>query len=470
MSRLWLYLAVALPVLGSVIAPMSTVDLAYHLRAGGGILDTRAIPSVDAWTFTATGLPWTDQQWGAQVVLAAVYRLGGWTAPVLLRGLLTAIIFAATLTIARRRDLDTRFAAILTLLAFVVAAPAMALRPQLFGMACFAITLLLIAGRRERPRGLWLVPVVALGWANVHGSFILAPLLLGLAWVEDLHDRAPTSRRTLVAGFLTVIAACVTPFGPGVWAYAVGLSANPSVTDKTSEWQPTSLREASGLLFFASVASVVALIARAGRRVPWPALLWLGVFASIGVVAQRGVAWWPFVAVATVSGLISGGGVALVGRPVAEGSRPLNVVVAALVAIAGIVLLPVWRPVDGRTGVPGAVLTDAPAGITDAVRSSIHDNERVLNPQRWGSWLEFAVPDALVAVDSRIELFPAKTWDEFEAVAVGLDSWQETLARWGVGVAVVEAADRSLHDRLVGAGWSTTYEDGDGWVLLSPPS
>jgi hypothetical protein len=34
----------------------------------------------------------------------------------------------------------------------------------------------------------------------------------------------------------------------------------------------------------------------------------------------------------------------------------------------------------------------------------------------------------------------------------------------------VEAADRSLHDRLVGAGWSTTYEDGDGWVLLSPPS
>ena len=31
------------------------------------------------------GPPWIDQQWGAQVILAAVYRLAGWTGLVLLR-------------------------------------------------------------------------------------------------------------------------------------------------------------------------------------------------------------------------------------------------------------------------------------------------------------------------------------------------------------------------------------------------
>ena len=323
MSRLWLFLAIALPVLAATLAPMSSVDLAYQLRAGGEIIDSRAIPSVDTWTFTAAGVPWVDQQWGAQAVLAAVYRLGGWTGLVLLRAFLTAVVVGAMLAIARRRGLDPRVAAVLTLIAFVVAAPAMALRPQLFGMACFAVTLLLVVLRRDRPRGIWLVPAVVVLWANLHGSFLFAPVILGLAWLEDLHDRDAAARRTLLVGFASVIVACLTPFGPSVWAYAVGLSSNPGVTARTSEWQPTSLRDATGLLFFASVAGVVALIARSGRSVPWPTLLWLGAFAAIGVVAQRGVAWWPFVAVAIVSGgLLTTGG-----RSLSEGSRRVNAAV-----------------------------------------------------------------------------------------------------------------------------------------------
>ena len=151
MSRLWLFLSVALPVLAAVLAPMSSVDLTYQLRAGGEILDSRSIPTIDTWTFTAAGLPWIDQQWGAQVLLAIVYRALGWTGLVLLRAALTAVIVGATIAIARRRGLDERTAAVLTLIAFVVAAPAMALRPQLFGMACFAIVLLLVVVRRERP-------------------------------------------------------------------------------------------------------------------------------------------------------------------------------------------------------------------------------------------------------------------------------------------------------------------------------
>src|SRR5262245_64299072 len=186
LSRLWLFLAVALPVLAAVLAPLSTVDLTYQLRAGAEILEARALPTVDTWTFTATGLPWVDQQWGAQVVLSITESVGSWTGLVLLRALLTGLIFACLLAVARRRGLDARTAALLVLAAFVVAAPAMALRPQLFGMACFAVVLLLVTERRRDPRLLWLVPLVTILWANLHGSFILAPVVLGLAWLEDV--------------------------------------------------------------------------------------------------------------------------------------------------------------------------------------------------------------------------------------------------------------------------------------------
>jgi hypothetical protein len=463
LSRLWLFIAVALPVLAAVLAQMSSVDLTYQLRAGSEIVTAGAIPTVDTWTFTAAGVPWVDQQWGAQVVLATVFDVAGWTGLVLLRAALTGIIVGSTVLVAKARGLDDRTAALLALGAFIVAAPAMALRPQLLGMACFVLTLLIVAVRRDRLRLLWLVPVLTAVWANLHGSFVLAPVVLGLAWLEDLHDRVPGPHRTLLVGIVAAVAACLTPFGPAVWTYAVGLSTDARVTALTTEWQPTSIRDISGLLFFGSCAALVVLIARSGRRVPWPTIAWLGVFAALGTYAERGVAWWPFTAVAAVAGTV------ILPRPtpaVAEGSRRLNAAVAVGISIVIIALLPIWRPVDPKTNVPAAVLTDAPPGITEALRTLVRPGDRVFNAQRWGSWFEFALPTALYAVDSRIEFIPADVWSAYEGIMAGKGGWDEQLASWGASIAVLEQGDEATIARFEAAGWRPVHADEDGSVLM----
>ncbi len=196
---------------------------------------------------------------GAQLVLGIIFRLGGWTGLVLLRALLVAVIYACVFAVGLRRGLDVRRAAGLTLAAFAISAVALALRPQLFGMTLFAVVLLLVVDRRAHPARLWLIPVIVLVWANLHGSFFIAPLVLGLAWLEDLHDHVAQPHRALVVGLVSVVTACVTPFGPLIWSYAVGLSVNPEVTRRITEWQPTSMRDVPGLLFFGSVLLVVAI-------------------------------------------------------------------------------------------------------------------------------------------------------------------------------------------------------------------
>ena len=264
--------------------------------------------------------------------------------------------------IARRRGLAARDAALLALAAFFVAAPALALRPQLLGMGLFAVVLVLVSDRRRQPAGLWAIPVLMVVWANVHGSFFLAPIILGLAWLEDLAEHAANARRTLFVALLSVVAACVTPFGPAVWAYAIGLSTNPEVTRRITEWQPTTIRDVTGMVFFASVAVVVLLMARGGRTVPWPTLAWLGTFAAIGLYAQRGLAWWSLAAAVAVAGLLATRTRAVAAREPATPRlmRQLNGVVAAAIILAAIALLPAWRPIDPGNGVPLAVLTDAP--------------------------------------------------------------------------------------------------------------
>ena len=109
----------------------------------------------------------------------------------LLRAALTGLIFGSLFLIGRRRGLVARDAALLALAAFLVSAVALALRPQLIGMALFAIVLVLVTDRRAHPGRLWAIPLIVLVWANIHGSFFLGPVVLGLAWLEDVHDRVP---------------------------------------------------------------------------------------------------------------------------------------------------------------------------------------------------------------------------------------------------------------------------------------
>jgi hypothetical protein len=445
---------------------MSTVDLTYHLRAGREILTSGAIPTVDTWTFTAAGTPWFDQQWGAQVALRLVEVAGSWTGLVLLRGALTATIVGCVLIIARRRGLDVRRAALLTVGAFAVAAPAMALRPQLLGMACFALTLLVVSERRRIPRAAWSVPLITVVWANVHGSFFLAPVMVGLAWLEDLHDHRPTAARTAAVAIVSVAAACLTPFGPAVWSYVAGLSSNPEVTSQVTEWQSTSLHDVPGILFFGSALLVALYLARRGRRAPWPTLLWLGAFFAIGAYAQRGIAWWPFAAVAAIVPLLQA-------RPPAVRVDPplirrLNWGIVVALLAAGIALLPLWRPLDPGTRTPVGLLTDAPSGVTAALRQVVRPGDRIFNAQPWGSWLEYAFPEATVAVDSRVEFFPAAVWRDYEVVVGGREDRPTLLSRWGAGLAVLAPDQTETRAGLERLGWRAAYSGGDGDVLTGP--
>jgi len=155
-------------------------------------------------------------------------------------------------------------------------------------------------------------------------------------------------------------------------------------------------------------------------------------------------------------------------RPTPAVGRRINAAIVAAIVLIGVALLPTWRSVDSVVGVPAGVLSDAPAGITAALRSTAGPGYRLFNPQPWGSWFEFELPDVPVAIDSRVELFPTATWDEYEAIASGRDGWQAVLERWGATLVVAMAGDDAFVQRLQAAGWHEVFTDRDGTVLTGP--
>jgi hypothetical protein len=466
-GRLWLALAVILPVLGALTTPLSTVDLAYHVRVGGTILDSGRIPSVDSLTFTAAGQSWLDQQWGAQVVLAAIHRLAGWEGLAVVRAVLIGSLFGLVAAACLVSGAGMRRAAWLTLAAFVIAVVTLALRPQLFGMLLFAASLLVVALRERRPGLVWLLPVLAIVWANTHGSFVLAPAIAGAAWLSDIASGAPRARRMLAITIVTLAATLVTPFGPAVWSYAAGLTTNPLVTSRITEWQPTSPRTFAGLAFYGSALLVAAYLARRPGRTPWPTLAWLGFLFALGAFAERGVAWWPLGAVVAVSAMVAEDGRQGAVRDSRE-PRPsrLNGAIVIVLIAACVAVLPWWRAADPLTG-RRDLLADAPA-LPLVVVAETPVGARLFVPQRWGSWFEWAVPDRPVFVDSRVELFPVAVWADEAAISAGLEGWQTALDRWAIDAVVTDARDGpDLATRMAAQpGWREVASGADGRLFV----
>jgi hypothetical protein len=482
-KRLWLFLAIALPVVASFAADLPAVDLAYHLRAGESILATGSIPTVDTYTFTASGERWLDQNWGAQAILALVVRIAGWTGLAILRAALVGLTFGLILAACRRLGAGDRTAAMLTLGAFVVSSFTLALRPQLFGIAIFAAILLLATYRRDRPRLLWLAVPLILVWANIHGSFVLGIGLLGLVWIADVADRVPGRARHLALGVAgaSAVAATLNPAGLELWRYAVGIATSSTITNRITEWQPPELRSGEGLLFYGSALVVAAILARRSRPTPRASLLMLAVFFLIGVLAVRGLAWWPPVAVVTLAGLVGRPDVApavpeagaaepaRVPRPEPALFRRVNAAIAVILVFVGIGLLPAWRPLDRGLGTPAALVGIAPPGITAELRKLAGPSDRLFAPQPWGSWFEYAIPATPVFVDSRIELFKPAVWDEYDAIVDGIEGWRDIVERRGVTIVVaVEGLGRlPLATRLRSdATWEEVFKDEDGSIFV----
>jgi hypothetical protein len=463
LPQLWAIVAVILPVI-ALHGALGTIDLAYHVRAGNLMLDSHTLPHRDMFTFTVPGAPWLDQQWGAQLVFAAVYRALGWPGLSLLQILLGGLTVLFVYLACRAAGPPARVAAALTLGGFAVAWTSLTLRPQLLAAVLFAISVWLIAGRRRHPDRLLWMPVVVAVWANVHGSFVLGPVLLGLAAFQDLYDRSPTTRRVLWVTGISLAATLLNPFGPRVWSYAYGIARNPLISKLVIEWQPPSIRHPDDALFFLSVAAVVYVLARRGRPAPWPALAWLGVFFVLALTATRNTMWWGLAAAPVLAGLLADREPA----PRKElPASPVNSAIAAcLVLIVAIFFL--FSIEGGSKRSPGTQVADAPVALTARLQQLVHPGDRIFNLQRWGSWFELSLPDNPVFVDSRIELFPAAVWNDYLSVSNGKEGWDRILDRWQVAAV---AADPDQQGSLVqllerDPGWRLAYRDDEGVIFV----
>lgn len=445
-------------------APVSDPDLFWHLASGDWMLDHGRLLDRDMFSFTREGAAYTSGQWLGQLALALAHRIGGWPGLELLRATLVGV---ATLFVSRavlRLQPHPGWAAVPIVAAILVSRLAWGDRPQLFTVALFPVflDLLLRARRGGGARALYLLPPLALLWANLHGAFVLGLALLAAFALETQLARHPLRRHFAVALVLSLAAAVINPSGliALTWAGSYAASAGQRITEE----RPTDVLSPAGalhaLLLLASLGSAVALGARGIAARVGPPLLWAGLavpFALLGLAIQRQLPYACDVLAVFAAAAVP----AALGRApsVAPVLRPAAVIGIALAIVAGasaVAIAAAPRDPD---------LAEYPAGSLPALGAR---PGHLLHEYDWGGYLIRYAPEKPTFIDGRLFPFVPEILDDWSRAVAVRPGYLDVLARHDIGLVLLRP-HRPLVAALRERGWPVVAEERERWILLARP-
>jgi hypothetical protein len=247
---------------------LSDPDVWWHIRLGDWIMAHHQIPAGELFAYTAFGNPLVAHEWLSETVFAALAAAGGLLLVTVLMGLVAWSALLAAVLRGSMRGAGPVVLAVGLVLAARVAEPVLGTRPQVFTFALICWTLWIAETYlRGGGRRIWLLPPLFLLWANLHAGFIAGIGLLAIVVLAEtvkhhwpMGTVAPIRRiRGLgIALGASALAACVNPYGPGLYVFA----ATTGSTERQKgiiEWQSPNFADPAMWVLLALLLTFVAL-------------------------------------------------------------------------------------------------------------------------------------------------------------------------------------------------------------------
>ena len=289
-------------VLVTVSFKLYESDFWHHLLVGRVIWERHEVPTTQMWSWPTYGAPEANSAWLFRALLWPFWSLGGVPGLFVWRWITTFAAFAFLLAAGRRMG-ARGFA---PLVALVVGALIYRLRsqirPETLVAVLMAVALLIPASppprRHDRSRGF--VPIAWI-WANVHLSYYLGFLLIGVYLLEDLlSGRRDGARRLAWVALGAAAISFLNPFGArALWQpFEFALHRNDLMYRTITELKPVDWRRYVNTALPWLVGGWISLLLwrAALRRVDRVEVVLGAVFTTLALSTQRFLGFYALVA------------------------------------------------------------------------------------------------------------------------------------------------------------------------------
>ena len=441
----------------AVLLPVQPHDYWWYLRLGKDILESGAVPVFDTYSSIQAGQPIVYQSWLSAVILWLAYKMGGIPLTIFLVAALIGTTYSLLWLVMREGGPGPRLTTLLTLVAGLSGSYNWGVRPQLFAYPLFVATLwLLLKWHKREQKILWFLILISWAWANLHGSFILFFILVGIAFVFGNGERKKLFWLALASLTVTLL----NPRGLVLWLSVIGTFTAPGIRDLSPEWLPPLNQGWQMNIFFAWLILLVPLAAFTRRRLSAFEWILFLAFSWSALTGIRYVIWDLFIVSTLTAFLMPETIVQRFDQPQDVKIPSLNYALGLLFLLMPLALLPGLRESWWKKS-PPALDPHTPTAATDWLNEHPEFPGPMWNDVVFGSYLIHALPSRPVWIDTRIQvIYTAEQTEDYLFVQAAQEGWEDKLKDEGVNLlflantqpALVKAVQHSTD-------WCEQYDD-----------
>jgi hypothetical protein len=477
---------VMIAIWSAFVGAVQDPDYWWHLRVGQWILDNRALPTHDLFTYTVPTHGWIDHEYLTEVLIALANRVGGMALVSVAFGIVTWLGFVyiwRTADVARRPYVIGGLA---LALGAVAGAPIWGPRAQMITFLFSCVELFWLDGYlRGRSRTINFLPLLVALWANLHGGFVVAFLFLVAAMAAEaggllLHDEAArmAHRRrlvTLARTFgLSLVALLATPHGLKVYLNPLETLTSPAQRSLIVEWFSPDFH----LLVMAPFMAMILLLL-AGFALRRPTLYQFFLAAGTLVLALESVRHVAIFVAATTPILVDVWSGAWDdfkrGRAWAAMSGPTSPLLRVVTVVSLVVILAAtgFRVGTNMAKQGSETSEQYPVAAANWLAAHPEVGTRMYNQYGWGGYLAdrfYPDPNRRVFIFGEASVMGDSFLHQYQDVQTLRPDWRQVLDEYRVDYIVYNSGEALDNVLKTDPGWREVYRDKQAVIYVRASS
>lgn len=471
-----------------VYQPLWHTDLWDHLNYGQNIIETRTVADTEPLLHLCRGVRMINIPWLVQVGMATINNGVGLT------GLqfTYALLIALCLAVIAWRSVRLSHSAIGGMIACAIFLKVnldqlLVIRPQLAGVLFYCVVVTWMFGPRRHSKFSWIaMPLMYALWANIHGSFSMGLMLMGLTAVGRFGDVLVISKsirialldrelhRTILLTQLCAAAALLNPAGFAIYPEVFNVAGNPNI-GSMFEWDALTLRSAQGQSAVAAALLAFMAIKLSPRRMHCGEMLAFVITGLLAMWSGRMLNWW-----APIAGIVIGTHLIAAMRKTTVWLRnPRSGKRTGLWTVVNLGM--VWilfgltpfasQVLHGRVADAQKLVSKETPLATVAFLESAEKLPRGISfiPAEWAGYVMNRGPKSIEPmVNLHVHVIPEQVWSDYIRLVNGPSDWSSLMDEYGINMAVVDKDRQSGLTKRIreSAAWTAKYEDRQAVVFV----
>lgn len=259
-------------------------DFGWHIRIGQLILEN-GLPKTEPFSYAAVNYAFTDHEWLLNITLAKLLPLLKYWGLAFIFALIAICALLINVSNIKRKWVFLPF-----VLSAVSLLPFSGVRTQVITWFFVSVVIKFVLNDKLWNKWRFVLPILFLIWANLHGGFMLGLLIIALEIINKMFKKKKILFSDILVFILCVIITLINPFGFSLWKLVWLTASDNSLKETIAEF--SSGLYYPNLIFWFFFAFSVVLIWRYKNKFSFFEILLYLLFFAMGLSSVRNIPFW----------------------------------------------------------------------------------------------------------------------------------------------------------------------------------